>query len=560
MPEWLRREEESVDAVALYRRALETAHAGNWEDALPLFARAHAAGIDEKLFYYNYATVYVTLARFAEALPLLERCVQLDGEYIPALNNYAVCLSRLLRIADSESVLRQILCMQPGHPEALTNLAGCLKDQGRTREAADLYRQALAQSPGYAVAGSNLLLCLHSHETDGIRIRAEHEAVAVQITSSVIPSPLHLPKPAAKEKIRVGFVSPDFHLHSVAYFALPLIAHLDRSRFSVYCYSDVPTPDAVTGLFVQHADVFRPVFGKGDAEVAEIVRSDNINVLIDLAGHTSGGRPGLFASRAAPVQISWLGYPGTSGMAAMDWRLTDTLADPAGFERFYTEKLFRLPSCFLCYGGAADAPLPTPPPAAACGYITFGSFNNASKIQPETVKLWAAVLKAVPQSRMIIKSKPFGDPRLCARLLALFAHEGIAPEQVELRGFGGSTATHLEMYGDIDIALDSWPYNGTTTTCEALWMGVPVVSLTGPVHASRVGSSILNAVGLRSLAVESVESFVRMAASLASDVDRLGGLRGGLRGSMARSALCSPDQFAADFAAALQEIIENSSI
>lgn len=550
------------NAAILSHMALETAERGAWAEAVALFAQAEKAGLSDAIFHYNYATSLMMLGRHNEALPHLEQCTRLSPNYLPGLNNYAATLERLLRITDAETVLRRVLSMQPDHHEALTNLANCLKEQGRTREASELCRRALASKPGYVAAGSNLLLCLHYHETDGRYIRAEHESIARQIVPATLTqaeTPISRGR-APGQKIRIGFVSPDMRLHSVAYFLMPLIAGLDRAKFNVTCYSDTPAADSVTASFAKTADAFLPTHHLQDAELADMVKRDAIDVLIDLAGYTEGGRPGLYALRPAPVQCTYLGYPSTTGLPSMDWRITDRVADPGGFDDFYTERLFRLPGCFLCYHGSSDMPAVAASPAAHRGAVTFCSFNNTAKIQPETVRLWARVLAENPGSRMVLKAKALSDDRIGATIIEKFEREGIKADRIEIRGYSASVAEHMSMYADVDIALDTWPYNGTTTSCEALWMGVPVVSLTGPVHASRVGATILRAVGLGSLAVDTADAYVRIAGTLAADTNRLAGLRAGLRNAMSHSDLCNAEQFARVFGEAIEQMMNHDSI
>lgn len=544
-------------AAILSRKALEAAERGALAEAITLFAQAQEVGVNDSIFHYNYATSLMMLGRYKEALPHLEQCTRLTPDYLPGLNNYAVTLERLLRIDDAETVLHRVLSMQPGHHEALTNLANCLKEQGRTLEAVELCRQALVSKPDYLAAGSNLLLCLHYHETDGRYIRAEHESIVRQIvpaTSTRAEAPMHRGR-GPGEKIRIGFVSPDLRLHSVAYFLMPLIAGLDRAKFHITCYSDTRIADSVTASFAKASDAFFPTCGLQDTELAGIVERDVIDVLIDLAGHTEGGRPGLYALRPAPVQCTYLGYPSTTGLQAMDWRITDWIADPAGFDDFYTERLFRLPGCFLCYHGSLNMSAVATSPAAHRGSVTFCSFNNAAKIQPETIRLWASVLSKTPGTRMVLKAKALSNSHISATIIEKFAREGIKADRIEIRGYSESVIDHMAMYADVDIALDTWPYNGTTTSCEALWMGVPVVSLSGSVHASRVGATILRAVGLGSLAVDTPAAFVRIAGTLAADIVKLARLRAGLRNAMSHSDLCNAEQFAKSFGEAIEKMV-----
>src|SRR6185369_4920000 len=265
----------------------------------------------------------------------------------------------------------------------------------------------------------------------------------------------------------------------------------------ITCYANLDRPDQATERLKSLAEQWRDLCQVGDEEAARIIARDGIDILIDLAGHTSGNRLPLLARKPAPLQGTWLGYPDTTGLPELDFRITDRFADPPGAtERFHSERLVRLPRSFSCYLPPSSAPPVAALPALAAGRVTFGSFNNLAKVAPEVISLWARVLLALPGSRLLMKCKPLADPEICARLRAGFEREGVAAERVELHPGNASAGDHLAQYHRVDIALDTFPYHGTTTSCEALWMGVPVVTLAGTRHASRTGVSILSNCGL----------------------------------------------------------------
>jgi predicted O-linked N-acetylglucosamine transferase (SPINDLY family) len=298
-------------------------------------------------------------------------------------------------------------------------------------------------------------------------------------------------------------------------------------------------PDDVTDRLRGKCDLWRDITALTDDQAAEMIRRDEIDILVDLAGHTVRNRLTLFGRKPAPVQVTYLGFPNTTGVRAIDYRMTDALADPVGqTERFHVEKLIRLPPPFLCYRPPDAAPPVADPPAARNGYVTFGSFNRASKAGPETIELWSRVLSAVAGSKLIMKSRGLGDVGSRDRLLRGFTAHGITPERIQLIEASQGLTDHLALYGRIDIALDTFPYHGTTTTCEAMWMGVPTVSLVGQVHHSRVGLSLLTSVGLPWSAVEGVDAYVALAGKLAGDLPALVGLRTDMRQRMAGSPLC----------------------
>ncbi len=292
--------------------------------------------------------------------------------------------------------------------------------------------------------------------------------------------------------------------------------------------------------------------GKTDLEIARTIRADAIDVLVDLAGHTGSNRLRVFGCRPAPVQVTYLGYPDTTGLRSMDYRLTDAWADPPGGESYHTEELVRLPGGFLCYSPAPGSPPVSEPPFLASGDITFGSFNNLAKLSPELLETWAAILKEVPGSRLLLKSKGFLGPGVRERYRRMLAVHGVDPARLELIPWSLTLEHHLMAYSRVDIALDTFPYNGATTSCEALWMGVPVITLRGQSHAGRVGTSLLQSLGMPELIAGNGAQYVTLATGLVRDRERLAGLRRGLRKRMAGSALCDARRLCREVEAAFR--------
>ena len=357
----------------------------------------------------------------------------------------------------------------------------------------------------------------------------------------------------AARRLKIGYVSPDFRGHSVAYFVEPLLKGHDRQAVEVFCYAEVTRPDTVTAHLQGLVDHWLVTVGLSDEELAERIRADGIDILVDLAGHTANNRLRVFARKPAPVQVTWLGYPNTTGLEAIDYRLVDAVTDPVGeADAWASETLVRLEGGFLCYGGLKDAPEPTVPPCLKTGTVTFGSFNNPAKVSAATFDAWATLLSRLPQARLLLKGKPFADAATRALFLARLGERGVAAERVELVAWLPGTAAHLALYHRVDIALDPFPYNGTTTTCEALWMGVPVVTLRGDRHAGRVGASLLSQIGLTDLIANSVEEYVEIALALARNPGRLDDLRRALRPRMAASPLCDGRAFARKMEAAFR--------
>jgi predicted O-linked N-acetylglucosamine transferase (SPINDLY family) len=324
----------------------------------------------------------------------------------------------------------------------------------------------------------------------------------------------------------------------VSYFFAPVLESHDRERFEIFCYADVAQPDAVTERLQQASDGWLRVTGLRPDAVARRIREDRIDILVDLAGHTGDNPLMVLAHRPAPVQVSWLGYPNTTGMRAVDYRLADAVVEPPGLaDELSTETVVRLPHGFHCYEPPPGAPAAAPLPAPRQGHVTFGSFNDLKKTQPAVIRAWAEILNRVPGSRLLLKCSSFVDATTRDRYAKSFAEAGADPERVRMVPRVASTEEHLGLYGKIDIGLDPFPYNGTTTTCEALWMGVPVVTLRGDRHAGRVGASLLGRVGLGDWIADTKEGYVALAVSWASRRDELAALRRELRERVARSPL-----------------------
>ena len=329
-------------------------------------------------------------------------------------------------------------------------------------------------------------------------------------------------------------MSQDFRAHSVCYFILPALRHHDRAAVEVFCYADVARPDAMTAIAQNHADHWRPIAGLPPVRVAETIRADAIDILVDLGGHTAPSLLASFAMKPTPVQLSYLGYPNTTGIDRIDYRITDSLADPSGeTDGLSVERLVRLDPCAWCFSPSPEA---SPVETRDSAPITFGSFNTIAKVNKPLISLWARVLNATPGSRLFLKAGALIEEPTRQRIRDGLAEHGIDAGRLDLTGQILEPSGHLAAYGRVDVALDTFPYHGTTTTCEALWMGVPVVTLAGQVHASRVGVSLLTAAGLTDLIATDEAAYVRIATELAGDAAR----RSRLRATMRRRVESSP--------------------
>ena len=498
-------------------------------------------------------------ARAAEAAEALRGALRHRPGDLRLLTNLGAVLQALGELTEAESCWREALRLYPGEPRLEANLVALLCAQGRVPEAASRAREALTRQPHDHRLHSNLLLTLHYlPDLDDAALYAEHRRWGERQGCGTPAA--RSPQPSDPDRrLRVGYVSADFRRHSVACFLEPLLAHHDRAAVEVFCYSDVTDPDAITARFRTLADVWRDTAALDDAALAARVRADGIDVLVDLAGHTAGGRLRAFALKPAPVQIAYLGYPDTTGLDAIDYRLTDAVADPPGAEQRHTEALLRLPRCFLCYRPPPEAPPVADPPVLEAGRVTFGSFNHLAKINDALLDLWADLLRAVPESRLLLKNHSLTDAAVRARLHGTLRARGVDPWRVELRGHVPGLREHLAAYADLDVALDTFPYNGTTTTCEALWMGVPVVTLIGTRHAARVGPSLLAAIGHPEWAAHDPADYLRTATALAADPNGLAHTRRSLRTGLTASALCDAAALARSVEAAYRATLGRPS-
>jgi predicted O-linked N-acetylglucosamine transferase (SPINDLY family) len=516
------------------------------------------------------AGVLHALGRHSEAAETAQHAAALAPERPEPWTNLGLALHSLGRLTDAETVYRRAITTVPDSPQdaamAVYNLGHVLNDQWRSSEALTCFRQAVALNPRYQPAWHALLFNLLYDPAQTERsLRDEHLAwgrnIAGQLAgrtaaiSGAAPGTRH----PASRRVRIGYVSPDFRSHSCAYFLQPLFAAHDRNAFEIFAYASVERPDAITDWFRTHTEHWRDIAGRSDEAIAAQIHSDGVDVLVDLAGHTRGQPLGVFALRPAPVQVAWLGYPATAGLPQIGYRLSDAEADPpGGADHLHVEKLVRLAGGLHCYQPPADAPEVSELPALQkrAGALTFGSFNNISKINPAVVAAWAGILRALPASRLVLKGQLLVHASTQAALTAAFAAHGINAERIELRPWLPRAGNPLAAYRDIDVALDTFPYNGTTTTFEALWMGVPVVTLRGWRHAARVGASILTHMKRSEWIAADVTAYQQIALDLVTDLPALADQRRSLRSALRDSTLCDAAGFARRIEATYRELVQ----
>jgi predicted O-linked N-acetylglucosamine transferase (SPINDLY family) len=523
-------------AVACYHQALELK---------PDYAEAHC----------NLGVALWGQGKLDEAVGCFRRALKLKPDYAEAHHNLGGALKDQGKLDEAVACYRRALELKPDCAEAHSNLGNALKDRGKLDEAVARYRRALELTPEYAKAHSNLLSTLHycagvtPEELAEAHAEFDHRHAAPLSGTIARHENVH----GRHGRLRLGFVSPDLCRHPVGSFLVRVLENLSQSGPETICYSDRIVKDDLTHRLQAAATRWRDVIGTSDQRLAEQIRSDGVDILFDLAGHTAHNRLLAFARKPAPIQVTWIGYEGTTGLAAMDYLLADRHVMPPGAEEYCREKVLRMPDGYVTYDPPHDAPPVGALPALAQGHVTFGSFNNPAKITPEVVAVWAKILRRAPAARLLLKYRGLGDEAVKGRYLDLFVSHGVGPHRLEFLP-SSSYTDYLATYHRVDVALDPFPFSGSATTCEALWMGVPVVTCPGESFASRHSLSHLSNVGLTETIARDFDEYVELAVSLANDLPRLAALRAGLRERMAASPLCDGKRFAANLMSILQDV------
>jgi predicted O-linked N-acetylglucosamine transferase (SPINDLY family) len=526
------------------------------ESAIAAFRRAIALKPHYPEALENLAKALRQNGQLEEAVAVCRQFVAIDPQSASAHVSLGIALKRIGHLDQAIAAYRTANALDPKSVESLMRLGAALKEIGELDEAIAVFRTALSVEPGNEVIRSNLIFTLHYPP----HISPEAIAQEHRLWNQQHAQPLahhiryHTNDRDPDRRLRIGYVSPDLREHAVPHFLLPLLANHDHQRFEIFAYANVRVTDAMTQRLRSHTDNWRSVFGLTDADAADQIRQDQIDILIDLAGHTAGHRLVVFAHKPAPVQMTYLGYPDTTAMDAIDYRITDAYADPPGqTEQYHSEQLLRISPCAWCFAPNTDVPLAV----RYRGPITFGCFNIFAKVTQPMLEIWSRILLAVPDSRLLLKSAGFNSAALREQVQHRMSKLGISPDRLELRGKEWSYDAHLALYGHMDIALDTFPYHGTTTTCEAMWMGVPVITLAGVAHVARVGVSLLTNVGLPELVATTADEYVQLAVALAADRDRLDRLHSTLRRQMEHSPLMNAPRFARNVEAAYRQTWRN---
>lgn len=498
---------------------------GDPEGALVAYRDAQGLRPGAQDLCLNIGAALQRLGRYGEAAENYRNALQQRPAHARLLHNLGTALQAMGEDAEAVVSFAAALDRDPGAADTAHRLGDALLALGRWGEAMDAYRQALAAGPAQAQAWSALLMLqLYSDRVSLDEIRAAHARFAERFEAPVRPRQgvfRNAPEPG--RRLRIGYVSADlWSQHPVPCFLEPVLAGHDHDEFEVTCYHTGAVEDQVTARLRSGCDAWHACARMSDEQLAARIRADGIDLLIDLNGHTAGNRLLAFARRPAPVQLSWIGYPEPTGLRAIDYFLTDALAAPAdgtghADTAIHPDRCYRLPTVFNCYRPPAEATVPAPLAGEAAGALTFGSFNNATKISDTTVRLWAQLMAALPSARLVLKDSRFGSATFRGALLGRFGGHGVDPGRLTLLGRSRDTAEHFAQYGAIDIALDTYPYGGVTTTCDALWMGVPVVSLAGDRSAARMGLTLLDAAGHPEWVARTEAEYLERARALAGD-------------------------------------------
>lgn len=547
-------DENSAELWFNYGNALAVRSAGS--ETSDAYRRALALDPAHTKAQVNLGNVLRLRGELHEALARYEEAISRRPDFADAYNNAGVVLNTMGRIDEAIDAIERAIALDPGSSAAFNNLGNALKNAARMDEAIACYRHAVELKADNVEAHSNLIYAMSFQSAcDDRAILAEAQRFAA----------MHCPPRRAdtagfaerdrspQRRLRIGYVSPDFRNHCQSLFTVPLLSHHDHERFEVYCYAQLPRPDEISERLAAYADVWRPTYGMSDERLAALIGEDEIDILVDLTMHMSNGRPLLFATKPAPLQVAWLAYPGTTGIPAIDYRLTDPWLDPPGTgDDCYSETSIRLPHTFWCYDPLVCDLDPNELPAGGAGHVTFGSLNNFCKVSDDTLDRWGRIMARLPSSRLVLLA---AEGRHRQRVRERLGRYGVGAERIDFVPYQ-PRRQYLQTYHRIDLCLDTLPYNGHTTSLDAYWMGVPVVTQIGKTVVGRAGWSQLNNLGLPELAAIGDEDFIGIAVSLAEDLDRLARLRRDLRGRLERSPLMDGKGFAGALESAFRQMWE----
>ena len=514
---------------------------GKADEAIACYRQALAANPDDLNSLNNLGVSLQTNGKLEEAKACFEQTIKARPDDTRAYVNLGMVYYDYGNFSQALACYQQALKIDPNYSEAQFSVGVALQALCRPQEALACYRQAMSIKSDNQKTHDNLLMTLQF--VPGVTLEelfAAHKNFGEHFEKKLKPHwPIHTNDGDPHRRLKIGYVSGDFRMHAVSYFIEPVFANHDKSQVEVFCYSNSARHDAFTERLIAEVDHWQPCLSMSDEQLAQRILDDKIDILVDLAGHTAHNRLLTFARKPAPIQITYLGYPGSSGLTAMDYRLTDNYTEP-GNDRYYTERLLRLPDSMWCYRPAEDMPEVTPLPALTKGYLTFGAFNNINKVGEDSIKLWAALLRSLPTSRLLMVTVPEGEVR--ERITGQFVACGVAAERLSFQGKLPSHEFRL-LLQQVDITLDPFPINGATTTCESLWLGVPVLTLVGERFLSRAGLSVLSAAQMSDFTVKTPTEYINTATLLANNLALLADIRMGLREHLKATPLFDQRRF-----------------
>jgi len=539
---------------ALHLLGILTSQSDRNQQAIELLSRAVAINPSAAIYQNNLGFALLKQGSIDQAIKCFYVALKIKPDYAEAYYNLGVALQRLDRLDEASAVYLKAIDFKPDDAEAFNNLGNVYKDQGRLDQAGAAFHRAMQINPDSASAHGNLVYSLYFDPAQNAQTISEelgrwHDRHARPLRELIQP---HTNSRDPERRLKIGYVSGDFCEHVVGWNLLPLLNEHDHKQSEIFCYfSSKRPPDEVTKRIQDLADVWRNITGIDDQRAAQIIRDDKIDILVDLASHTADNRLLIFARKPAPVQVTWLAYPGSTGLDTVDYRFSDPYLDPPDTDlSIYSEQTVRLEKTYWCYRPGGPAPDVASLPALSAGYITFGCLNNFAKISAPAQKLWIQLLDAVPNARLILHAHE-GSHRAAIR--ERFVRNGIATERMEFIG-RKLWPEYIKSYNRIDIGLDPFPYNGGITSCDSLYMGVPVVSLWGQMAVGRAGKSILTNVGLPELIAQTPEEYLQIAIRLAGDLPRLAELRSRLLLRLENSPLMDARRFAQNVEAAYRKM------
>jgi protein O-GlcNAc transferase len=524
------------------------------EICLDYMDRAIALSSNNAAFHYNKGILLQNFLEMEQAIPCFMTCLELDPDYTDAYYALGVCSEYFKRHTEAMDYHQRVLERNPNHGDSCNSMALRLSEIGRMAEAKEYFQRLIALTPTPALH-SNYLLTLNydTNQTSETLFAAHREWNHLYATPLAAEIKPHTNLANPHKILKIGYVSGDFRAHPVANFLLPSLRNNPRDLLHITCYSSTPEEDPVTKYISELVDSWQVVTRMHGADLAQKIRDDGIDILVDLSGHTGGNRLGVFARKPAPVQVSWIGYFNTTGMDAMDYFISDEVHIPASAEAYFSEKIIRLPDAYIAYAPYASSKKFPLAQRDTTKPILFGSFNNTTKLNDEVLALWAEILRNVPGSSLRLKSAPLGNVEIQEIYVKKFAEHGISSDRLQLRGASSLDALYEE-YNEIDIALDPFPFNGGATTCEALWMSLPVITLIGEYAVSRQSATYLTQLGLTELITHTREEYLALAIALSNDRPRLAALHASIRDRMLSSPLCDGARFTGNLANAYRQM------